>query len=345
MFDSTVLSQKLAQIQKDRKIAGMTVAVTDKERVIYLEAFGVDSMDRPNVPAGVDSVFRIASVTKMFTGTLIMKLRELGKLDINAPVKTYLPWLRLSKSAATAQLTTRHLLTHTGGFWGDGALGSKEGTRDESGIEQTLRTLLPWCRLDNLPEDNVHTYSNIGFALLGQIAAAVSGMSYSQAVETYLLKPLGMDCSTYDYYIASTYPYSRPHLRGEDGTLRVLHDLRRGSLYTASGGLYSNAEDLCKMARMFLRDGLSDKGEQIITKESLEEMQGKHAPRTNGDYYGYAKVIHPLGDRYIYGHGGSNLPYNTGVYYDYKTGLGVVVLMNTEAADLRVGIPKMIFEM
>ena len=345
MLDTKVLSQKLAALRAERNIAGMTVAVTDSKGVVYMEAFGVDNMDRPHVPAEPDSVFRIASVTKMFTGSLIMKLQEQGKIDINAPVKTYLPWLKLRKNAATEQMTVRHLLTHTGGFFGDGAWTSKEGTRDESGIEQSLKTLLPWIELKALPEENVHIYSNIGFALLGQIAASVTGMSYSQAVEENILKPLGMNCSTYDFYIAATYPYSQAHRRGDNGELIPVHDLRRGSLYTASGGLYSNAEDLCKFARMFLNRGTNDNGERVLSEESIAQMQGKHAPRDNGDFYGYAKVVHPLGDRAIYGHGGSNLPYNTGVYYDYKTGLGVVVLMNTEAADLRAGIPEMIFEM
>ena len=345
MLDTKVLSQKLAALRAERNIAGMTVAVTDSKGVVYMEAFGVDNMDRPHIKAEPDSVFRIASVTKMFTGSLIMKLCEQGKVELDAPVKQYLPWLKLRKSAATETLTVRHLLTHTGGFFGDGAWTSKEGTCDESGIEQSLRTLLPWIELKALPEEKVHIYSNIGFALLGQIAAAVTGKSYSQAVEDSILKPLGMTRSTYDFYIAATYPYSCPHVRCEDGTLKTVHDLRRGSLYTASGGLYSDAADLCKFARMFLRRGISDSGERVLSEDSVSLMQGKHAPRDNGDWYGYAKVVHPLGDRVVYGHGGSNLPYNTGVYYDYKTGLGVVVLMNTEAADLRVGIPEMIFEM
>jgi CubicO group peptidase (beta-lactamase class C family) len=96
---------------------------------------------------------------------------------------------------------------------------------------------------------------------------------------------------------------------------------------------------------MFLRRGVADSGERVLSEDSLALMQDKHAPRDNGDFYGLAHVVHPLGDRYIYGHGGSNLPYNTGLYYDYKTGLAVVVLMNTEAADLRAAIPEMIFEM
>ncbi|MBO5973385.1 MAG: beta-lactamase family protein [Clostridia bacterium] len=345
MFDPKILSQKLAAIQKDRNIAGMTVAVTDSKGIIYNEAFGVDNMERPEVKAGTDSVFRIASVTKMFTGTLIMQLCEQGKVELDAPVKKYLPWLKLRKSKATETLTVRHLLTHTGGFFGDGAWTSKEGTRDEDGIENTLRTILPWVELKAMPEDKVHIYSNIGYALLGQIAASVTGGSYSQAVQDNILTPLGMNKATFDFYIAATYPYSCPHLRGENGELTVLHDLRRGSLYTASGGLYSDSADLCKMARMFLRGGIADSGERVLGEDTLKLMQGKHMPRDNGDFYGFATVVHPLGYREIYGHGGSNLPYNTGVYYDYRSGLGVVVLMNTEAADLRVAIPEMIFEM
>ncbi|MBR4303842.1 MAG: beta-lactamase family protein, partial [Clostridia bacterium] len=108
MLDTKVLSQKLAALRAERNIAGMTVAVTDSKGVVYMEAFGVDNMDRPHVPAEPDSVFRIASVTKMFTGSLIMKLQEQGKIDLNAPAKTYLPWLKLRRSAATEQMTVRH---------------------------------------------------------------------------------------------------------------------------------------------------------------------------------------------------------------------------------------------
>ena len=344
-FNDQILSEKLEAIRAERGIAGMAVAVTNSKGLLFKQAFGVDSMDRPDVPAGADSLYRIASVTKMFTGTLIMQLREQGKLNIDDPVKKYLPWLKLRKQEATETLTVRHLLTHTGGFWGDGAWTSKEGTRDESGMENTLKTILPWVELKAMPAEQVHIYSNIGYALLGQIAAAVTGGLYSQAVQDYILSPLGMTRSTFDFFIAATYPYSQPHVRDEQGSLSTLHDLRRGSLYTASGGLYSNAEDLCKMARMFLRRGLTDSGERILGEQSLADMQYRHIPRDNGDYYGFATVAHPFGDRDIFGHGGSNLPYKTGLYIDYKTDLGVVVLMNTEAADLRSAIPEMIFDM
>lgn len=124
-FDAKTLSQKLDNIRIDRNIAGMTVAVTDREKILYMQAFGVDNMDRPHIKAEPDSVYRIASVTKMFTGTLIMQLSEQGKLNIDDPVKKYLPWLKLRKSKATETLTIKHLLTHTGGFWGDGAWTSK----------------------------------------------------------------------------------------------------------------------------------------------------------------------------------------------------------------------------
>ena len=85
------LDKKLHDILEKEKIAGMSVAVTDREKVIYAKAFGVDNAERSHIPADPVSVYRIASITKVVTGILIMRLVEQGLIDLDTPVKKYVP--------------------------------------------------------------------------------------------------------------------------------------------------------------------------------------------------------------------------------------------------------------
>lgn len=343
MFDQAKLSEYLEECRVAEHVAGMSVAVTDGEKVIYKQGFGFESAMRPDVPAYADALFKIASMTKTVVAVMILRLCEEGVLHLDTPIKTYLPWFTLSRPEAAETMTLRHLLTHTSGLPDDDYL--PEGSRDESTINDVVKATVPTFALGSLPEEKKFCYSNWGFNLAGCVASTVTGKTISELLSAYVLEPLGMSMTTFDYQVASTYPLSLPHRMTADG-LQVIHHQRINTAYYAGGGLYSNATDMCKFARFLLRCGVSDTGERLLKEETFRDMIAKHTVKSTEPeiYYGYGTFVRAYKDRCIYGHTGNYDPYNSSIFVDMKTGHGVVTFFNSPITDLRNTIPEKVFD-
>lgn len=345
MFNEKQFTEYLEKLRQEHRVAGMSVAITDGEKIIYKQGFGFESAMRPEVPAYADAMYKIASMTKTITAVMILRLCEEGALDLDTPIKEYLPRLKLSRPEAEKTMTLRHLLIHTAGMPGDTWL--EEGSRDDDTIDTVVQKRLPDMPLTSLPEENQFVYSSWGYNLIGTVASTVTGKLYTKLISEYVLEPLGMTTSTFDYQVASTYPLSMPHDRTPDGGFRVEHKQRINTVYHAGAGLYSNATDMCKFARFLLRGGVSDTGERLISEESFRDMITKHAVKSTEPEinYGYGTFIRAFKERYIYGHTGCYNPYNSSIFVDPKTGYGVVTFFNSEVTDIRNIIPEKAFDM
>lgn len=345
MFDEKILTEKLEAMRQEGRVAGMAVAVTDCEKTIYNEGFGVETVERPQNGHGADTMFRIASMTKIVTSIMLMRLVEEGVLSLDGLVKDYVPELELSRPEALEQLTLKHLMTHTGGFPTDGVI--PEGSRDECTIEENVRKIVPTLPIANLPQEGVAKYANVGFVIAAYMASRVTGKPLSQLLDEYVLKPLGMNQTTLDFYKAATWPFSQPHEQLDDGGFEVVHYQRINTYFHAGGGLYSNAPDICKLARFLLNRGVSDAGECLLKEETIGNMFTQHTIKdiNPGDYYGLGIHIHAMEDRFVYGHTGNYHPYNTSVFVDPASGLGVVTLMNSDASAMRFSVPEMVFNL
>jgi len=345
VFNEKQFAEYLENLRKEHNVAGMSIAVTDGDKIIYKQGFGFESAMRSEVPAYADAMFKIASMTKTVTAVMILRLCEEGVLDLDTPIKDYLPWLQLSRPEAEKTMTLHHLLIHTAGMPGDTYL--EEGSRDDDTIDAVVRKLLPDMPLTSLPEENKFRYSSWGYNLIGTVASAVTGKLYTKLISEYVLDSLDMTTSTFDYQVASTYPISLPHRKTPDGGFRVLHHQRINTVYHAGAGLYSNATDMCKFARFLIRGGVSDTGERLLKEETFRDMIAKHALKSEDPeiYYGYGTFVRAYKDRYIYGHTGNYDPYNSSVFVDYRTGYGVVTFFNSSATDIRNTIPETVFDM
>src|SRR4051812_24575537 len=153
-------------------------------------AYGVTSVENP-LPVDKDTLFQIGSTTKTYTGTLIMMLVEEGKLDLEAPVRTYLPSFKLPDKAAAGEVLVRHLLTHTGGFLGD--LFEDTG-RGADALRQIVRRLAK-TGAQQTPVGSVWSYNNAGFYVIGRIIEELTGKTFEDVSKERLLDPLGMDHS------------------------------------------------------------------------------------------------------------------------------------------------------
>lgn len=329
----------LQKTLENEKIAGMAVAVTNESGILFAQGFGMESADRPAVSVTPTSLFRAASITKMIAGVTILSLVEEGKLSLEEPVIRTVPWLNLQNKHTQENMTLEHLLSHTSGL---PAEYTPDGPWPEQELEHSLQQ-----GLDNIEIafrlGEKHLYSNWGIRLASLVAEKVTGTCFTQLAKERVLDPLGMHMSTFDLHVAATYPLCLPHEEA-DGRFRVCRKIPENAVRQAAGGLFSNTEDLCRFARMLLREGVSDDGVQILKKETVEQMKRKRASAVSYDGYGLTLMQKRYADGLVYGHLGSAPPYATSLVVHPTSGLGVVTLMNTKRNHLRFEIPYRILD-
>ncbi len=334
------LDKMLNMVLSENKIAGMSVAVTDKDRVIYSKGFGVLSTERPDISTPDDALYRVASVTKMVTGLCIMRLCDDGVLSLDTPIAPYLPWLSLG--GEENKITLKHLLSHTSGL---PAEYTPDGPREEAELLPALKKELADAKLRWSPDEGRFLYSNLGIRLASYIATLKTGKPFSALADELVLKPLGMDKSTFDLRVAATYSLSLPHDETE-GQLIPGHYIKENAVRLAAGGLYSNVSDLSKLLRCIINGGKSFDGCRVVSPEAMKKMLTPLVltPDILTDAYGItmARKIYDGGT--FWGHLGNASPYGASALADLERGIGIVVLMNTFRSRLRCEIPCMIMD-
>lgn len=341
MLDKSALKSKIEALVSEYNVAGLTAAITDRKGNLFSEGFGVESVERPVLKTEPLSLFKIASISKVITGLVIMKLCEEGLLSLDTPVKKYVPWLRLSRPEAESVMTLRHILCHGSGLSSEIR---KNGPKDERYLEEQLKKILPELEMTSLPGEEKYLYSNYGFVLASYIAKTVTGTRYSVLATEKILLPLGMTRTFYDLNVYATYPVALPHIEDESGKLKVKHIITSDATRFGSGEIFSNVEDLARLIRFFLNRGVNDRGERILSESSIDMMLSPQIDRCDGGYHGFAIHIRKFGDGYIKGHTGYLPPYRASLFFDTDKGIGAVVLLNTDKDEIRDDILKMVFD-
>jgi CubicO group peptidase (beta-lactamase class C family) len=228
----------------------------------HVAGFGVTSTENP-LEVTPDTLFQIGSITKTFTGTAAMRLVERGDLDLDAPVRTYLPELKLGDEDVAARVTTRHLLTHTGGWIGD--YFGDFGTGDDA-LARMCDSLATLPQLTPLGE--IWSYNNAGFYLAGRVIEVLAGKPYEAALQELVLAPLGLESSFFFQDDVMTRRFAVGHHRSEDGPPTVARPWGIGRAHHPAGGVASTVRDLLRYARFHMGDG-----EGVLTRASLDDMQ------------------------------------------------------------------------
>jgi CubicO group peptidase (beta-lactamase class C family) len=188
-FLDNVISGQLA----DDHIAGATVAVVKDGRLFFAKGYGYADRQHGKPVSATRTLFRIGSVSKLFTWTAVMQLAEQGKVDLHADVNTYLKTFHLP-ATYPEPITLAHLLTHTAGFEDRETGLYARTTGDLEPLGQWLAEHIP-ARVR--PPGELTAYSNYGAVLAGYIVEQVSGLHFEQYVEQHLFQPLGMRSSTF----------------------------------------------------------------------------------------------------------------------------------------------------
>ncbi|MFD7156819.1 serine hydrolase domain-containing protein [Kribbella sp. NPDC059898] len=275
------------------------------------------------VEATTDSVFQIGSITKLWTTTLIMQLVADGKLDLDRPVREYLPDFRLSDEAAAAAITPRQLLTHSSGFSGDAFTPTSRG---DDAVELFVHDVLPELPQE-VPPGAGFSYNNSGFVVLGRIAEVLRGKPYHQLIREHIAVPLELEHVATLPDEALLYRAALGHIAPAPGDpLRaapmwsLVHAMApAGSLLAMSAG------DLLSFGRAYLDAKLLDRE----TIDRLWEPQ-IDVPAIGGfaDHWGLGWMIFDLDGGRLYGHDGGTLGQSAFFRLAPEQGVGVVLLTN-----------------
>ncbi|NLP09893.1 serine hydrolase [bacterium] len=312
------------------KIPGVAVGVVDEQKLIWAKGFGYSDVEskRPMTP---ETLCRIASLTKTFTATAIMQLRDQGKLRLDDPITRFLPWFQIkSRFAAEPPITIENLLTHTGGLPGEAAF--PYWTDHRFPTAEQIRQTVPNQELIQAPWSTFH-YSNLGLALAGQIVEAASGEPYETYVSKHILQPLRMNSTSVVLpaaqrsRLATSYDRLLP-----DGTrLRLAFPECEGLIPAAN--ISSCVSDLAKYIALHLRyDDFSDSA--VLAGPTLREMQRVHwldSGWNSGRGLGFA--VNKRNNRTLVGHSGWVAGYRSRITFCPAEKIGVVVLMNCADGD------------
>lgn len=230
--------------QEEMRVPGVAVGVLRDGEERH-EAFGVTSLDNP-VDVTPDTRFQIGSISKTFTGTAVMYLVAEGSVELDRPVREYLPDLKLDDVAATEGVTMRHLLAHTGGWAGDYFDDTGWGDDAIARYVERMRTLPQLTPLGEL-----WSYNNAGFAVAGRVVEAVTGEPFEDVVKRLIFDPLELPSSTYWPWEVMTERFVVGHV-DEDGDPRVARPWPVGRSAHPAGGITSTTRDLLRYARLHL---------------------------------------------------------------------------------------------
>lgn len=224
------IAENLAALIEKYDVPGAAVAVLAGGEVID-DAAGVLSRST-GVGATADSLFQIGSITKVWTATLVMQLVDEGALDIDLPVRTYLPELRISDESAAMQITTRQLLDHTAGFEGD--IFTDTGVGDDC-VEKYLDALHEVPQL--FAPGELFSYNNAGFCVLGRLVEVLRKKPFDTCLRDHLITPLGLTHTATDPYQAILHRAGVSWALAWDTKASGLSGANVWSLHTTPGGL------------------------------------------------------------------------------------------------------------
>ena len=300
----TELQGAVAEAAERLKVPGVAagVFIGDEEHHVF---HGVTSVEHP-LPVAEDTLFQIGSTGKTFTATAIMRLVEAGQVSLEAPVRTYVPELKLKDEHVARTVTVLQLLNHTAGWNGD-------FFEDQGDGDDALRKYVSRMRsLEQVfqPGTVTASYNNAAVALAGRVIEKVTKKTFERAIQELVFDPVGLESCFFFPNDIMTRSFAVGHVnKDEEGENRV--DVQRPwrMLRAANpmGGISANLADTLAWARFHMGDGTGRDGKRVLRRETLELMQTPTAklPIALGDSVGISWLIRQVGPVRLVGHGGT----------------------------------------
>src|SRR6195952_2119584 len=311
------LDRVAVEAQRASRTPALAAGVAHRGDLLWSAGVGTADLADPSVPLGIATQFLIASNTKTFTATMVLQLRDEGRLRLDDQVDSHLP------GSAHPGVTVRQLLAHASGIQREPVPAEFWDTLE---APPTERFVADWNAAERVLEP--HTawhYSNLGYIVLGEVVAHADGRSWAESLRARLLDPLGLHDTTLQLRPPSAGLYSVPAFSDAPIDEPILFT----GILAAAGGLASTVADLVRWHAFLL-----DPDESVLRKDTVTEMLEPHAVHderfSGAQGLGFAVVRR--GDRTWFGHTGGAPGGITGAYSDRESGLTAVVLMNNSVA-------------
>ncbi len=310
---------------------GAVVVVLHDDQMVYRKAFGHRQLVPSKVPMTLDTVFDLASLTKpIATGTAVMLLIEQGKLRTSDLVSKHWPEFAAN---GKDQVTIEHCLLHTSGLTADNSIKDYVGTRAE------MLNRIAALKLE-APPGTRFRYSDVGFIVLGELVARISGQSLDAFVGREIAKPLVLNPT--GFQLPKELPFAPTGMRDGKVIAGEVHDPRSYALGGVAGhaGLFSTADDLTRYCRMLLNGGELDRT-QVLRSRTVELFTKPRAVPGGLRSYGWdvdTGFSSPCGDFFRpgtgYGHTGFT---GTSIWIDPPTKTAIIILTNRLHPDEKKG--------
>jgi CubicO group peptidase (beta-lactamase class C family) len=314
---------------RNRNIAGAVISVVKDGQLLFQKGYGYADVEEKKPVLPDQTLFRPGSISKLFTATAVMQLVEQGKLDLDRDVNDYVDFA--IPKTYQQPVTLRQLLTHTAGFEETLKNLFVANERDIKPLRTYLVNEMP-ARI--FPPGKIPSYSNYGFTLAGYIVERVSGEKFERYIENHILKPLGMNHSTFDQPLPAQLA---PQM--SKGYLSASKKPRDFEWVQAApaGALTTTAADMTRFMLAFFQDGAVD-GVSILKPETVRQMETRQ--------FEFHPMLPGLGITFmeyltdpvrIIGHGGDTVYFHSDMILVPDAHLGYFLSYNSLGRDVGGG--------
>jgi CubicO group peptidase (beta-lactamase class C family) len=319
----TFLNSEMAKQMADNHIPGATISIVKDGHVLLSKGYGDADIEKGKKASADSTLFRLGSLSKLFTWTAVMQLVEEGKVDLHADINKYLKTFRIP-ATYPQPITVENLLTHTAGFE-EGTLGQLvPQTSDLTPLGTWLPKHIP-ARI--FPPGTVTAYSNYGATLAGYIVEQVSGIPFEQYMEQHIFQPLGMNRSSFRQPLPTE--LSDQMSQGYTYSDKSYHTNPFEVIETVpAGAISSTASDMARFMIAQLQMGRFGNS-RILQEATAREMQHQHFANDSklpGMAYGFYEQ--KINKQHLIGHSG-----DTGLFYSQlmllpQQNVGIFVTFN-----------------
>ena len=328
--DYASIDRRLQRLSEQRSVVGLAVGIVENGRITFLKGYGETEAGSGD-PVTPDTVFRWASVSKGVAGSMVAKLAEQGKVNLNGPVASYVPSLKLP-AGAEYRATVGDMLSHRLGLYRN----AYDNKLEEGQNTKLLRSSLAQLNLICAP-GTCWSYQNVAYDGASELVEGVTHQSYEKAIKQYLFNPIGMTHASVSMNgLMDSKSWAKPH----DAARRPIKLNDSYYRVPAAGGVNSNIKDmslwmLAQMGEMpdVLSQGVLDTVHAPLVKTPGERgRMRKFLERLGEADYGYGWRSYDYAGHHIVGHRGGVAGYRSLILFDPQKKSGVVALWNSNTS-------------
>lgn len=304
----------------DKKLPALSIALVDDQKVVWAAGFGFQDRDK-KIPATAETVYRVGSVSKLFTDVAIMQLVEEGKIDIDAPVAKYLPDFKPVYKEGEKPITLRMLMTHRSGLIREPPVGNYFDP-SEPGLKKTVESL-NGIGLVYPPESRIK-YSNAAIGVVGYALEVSQKEKFEKYVQRRTIDALGMKASSFVATAAVKKQLADAVMWTYHGKEFPAPTFELGT--SSAGCMYSTVLDLAKFQSCLFANGVAE-GKWFLTPGTLAEMfKPQFAPKDAKSGFGLGFSVGEFEGHQRVGHGGAIYGFSTTFVALPGEKLGVIVV-------------------